>query len=126
MKTLSWKARRSGPLYCAPACGGKCTWADYTRAKASAAALAKRLGRGWKPRVWENLGWHYEVLDPSKMLRVSCHKTTYTAILNGQWVSHGKTPELVVADVLRQARRAMNTFKWVIDCAAVESRKKAE
>lgn len=26
-----------------------------------AAALCKKLGKGWKPRVWENLGWHWEV-----------------------------------------------------------------
>ena len=24
--------------------------------------LKKKLGKGWKGRVWENLGWHYECL----------------------------------------------------------------
>lgn len=25
----------------------------------NAAELAERLGEGWKPRVWENMGWYY-------------------------------------------------------------------
>lgn len=28
-------------------------------AENTAKALAKRLGKGWKVRVWENLGWHH-------------------------------------------------------------------
>lgn len=131
MKALSWKARRSGPLYCSPACGGKCTWAAYTRANASAAALAKRLGIGWKPRVWENLGWHYEVLDSSKILRVSRYGDTYTAaILNGTLVSRGKTPEIVVAnvirDVIRKARKEVLWLNSLIASITTETGKKGK
>ena len=53
-----------GGKYCSPACGGAkgfCTKADFDRATKDAGALAQRLGDGWKPRVWENLGWHWEV-----------------------------------------------------------------
>jgi len=30
-----------------------------TEAAAAAAKLVKRLGAGWRPRVWQNLGWHF-------------------------------------------------------------------
>lgn len=60
-KKPSWVARRRGPIYCAPACGADCKWADYERCVADAGALAERLGPEWEPRVWENFGWHWEV-----------------------------------------------------------------
>jgi len=53
-----------GGKYCSPRCGGAkgwCTRADFDRATKDAATLATRLGDGWQPRVWENLGWHWEV-----------------------------------------------------------------
>lgn len=58
---LSWEPLHKGPLYCSPACGGGCTWTAFRRAKREAAALCKELGPGWEPRVYENLGWHWEV-----------------------------------------------------------------
>lgn len=51
-----------GGIYCSPRCGGGCTREAFDAAAAAAEALAKRLGRGWKPHVWENLGWHYEAV----------------------------------------------------------------
>ncbi len=61
-RNLNRPAIRRGDLYCADWCGCGCTWAEYNQACNEAAALAKRLGSGWKPRVWENGGWHYEVI----------------------------------------------------------------
>lgn len=59
---LSWKPVRRGPFYCSPACGGGCTWAAYQRAWKDARACRKRmLSKGWKIRVWENLGWHWGI-----------------------------------------------------------------
>jgi hypothetical protein len=58
---LSWTPRRRGKIYCSSACGGDCKWAAHVKAKLRAKALAKSLGAQWKPRVWENLGWHYSV-----------------------------------------------------------------
>ena len=55
----SWKAVRRGDVYCAPACGGGCTHAAYMQAQLGGERLARRLGPGFKPEVWENLGWHY-------------------------------------------------------------------
>lgn len=50
-----------GGIYCSPWCGGECTKVAFDLATEQAAALAERMGDGWKPRVWENLGWHWQV-----------------------------------------------------------------
>lgn len=59
----SWTPKRRGAIYCSSACGHGCTWAAYIQAVQEASYLAtvlNRKGAGWKPRVWENLGWYYE------------------------------------------------------------------
>lgn len=61
-KSLSWRPVRRGKIYCAPACGVDCTLEDYTAALRNGAKLARALGPGWKPRVWENCGWHFEAI----------------------------------------------------------------
>lgn len=60
MKDLSWSPVKRGTVFCSPACGGDCTHAQYTEAHHRAAQLVSTLGSGWYPRVWENLGWHWE------------------------------------------------------------------
>jgi len=57
-RRLSWKPVRRGDIDCSPACGAGCTYAEYLEAVEAAEKLAKKLP-GFKPRVWENLGWHY-------------------------------------------------------------------
>jgi hypothetical protein len=55
-----WKPRTlSGGVYCSPACGGRCRRHAYDRAVKEADKLVARLGDGWEPMVWENLGWHW-------------------------------------------------------------------
>lgn len=58
-RPLSWKPVRKGETYCSSACGSGCTWKAYREAVQNAERLAKTLGQFWKPRVWENLGWHW-------------------------------------------------------------------
>lgn len=48
-----------GGVYCSPRCGCRCKRVDYEFAVREAAALAERMGEGWKPHVWENGGWHF-------------------------------------------------------------------
>lgn len=60
MKAPSWTPVRKGDIYCSPACGAGCKFSDFKKATADAKALCKKLGPGWKPRVWENLMWHFE------------------------------------------------------------------
>lgn len=65
-----WIPQLRGAIYCSPACGHGCTFEAFDRAYEQATTLATRLGRGWTPRVWENLGWHFCVQGPFKGLSV--------------------------------------------------------
>jgi len=56
-----WTPVLRGKEYCSPACGARCKKADFDNARVRAGALARELGPGWQPHVWENGGWHYEV-----------------------------------------------------------------
>lgn len=61
MKALSWKPRRRGDVFCSPACGHDCSRSSYDRAMEHARRICRALGKGWKPAVHENLGWHCSV-----------------------------------------------------------------
>ena len=62
---LSWEPERRGLTFCSPACGHGCKVVDHDRAVLASAELAKGLGEGWAPRVWENMGWHWTVQHAS-------------------------------------------------------------
>lgn len=47
---------------CAKWCGRGCTEEEYQKAKRDAKELCKKLGPGWKPHIWENLGWHFHAV----------------------------------------------------------------
>lgn len=83
-KPLSWKPVRRGALYCAPACGGGCTWAAYGEAHRKGNELARRLGPGWSPNVWENLGWHYSATAAGGLVAVHEYgRRRFTAYMLG-------------------------------------------
>lgn len=96
--------------------------ATRTRASAedAAAALAERLGPGWIPRVWENLGWHFAVTSTCGRWKV--HKSGYgtnvfyTAFLGepdspgGWWAEAGDTPELAIENTRRVAREQVEAI----------------
>lgn len=87
-----WKPRRSGLLYCSPACGGGCTREAYLQARIASEKLAGEMGNGWKSRVWENLGWHWEIKSPCTRVRISAHKSgrkTYYNAGFGEKEGHG-------------------------------------
>lgn len=109
---LSLPAVRRGNRYCAPWCGRGCTWQEHQAAVASAARLIGRLGPGWKPRVWENLGWHYEAISKCGQVKVSpSGKRSFIAFFGdagrsgGAWSAHGPTPQKAV-DVVVNAVKA--------------------
>lgn len=60
----------NGRVYCSPACGMKCRKEDHDKAQAAATALAARLGPEWKPRVWENMNWHYSANHKASKISV--------------------------------------------------------
>lgn len=68
--TRNWTPVRRGHLYCSPSCGGGCTHEAYLTAKLKAERLARQCGNGWKPRVWENLGWHYAATSRGNHVKV--------------------------------------------------------
>lgn len=114
MEALSWTPESNGSVYCAPACGRGCTTTEYNRAVKKVDKLAKRMGNGWTPRVWENLGWHYAVISPCGRLKVlppSGCGDSFVAILGpsdsegGRWVEGAKAPEEAVKVVLEAARK---------------------
>lgn len=90
-----------GKTYCAPWCGRGCTKAEYNRALAGATALARRLGAGWKPRVWENLGWHFEADKGVMSVMVNRYgsSVSHTCYLNTnpQFIAKDKSPKKAVA-----------------------------
>lgn len=107
-KQLSWKPVRRGDIFCAPACGYNCTWQMYLKAKQESVRLAKSLGAGWKPHVWENMGWYYSALSPCGRIKVHPGFCAFLGIPNepgGRWAEHGRTAKQAVANVIRVAKR---------------------
>jgi len=60
-KRHNQKPQHKGAVYCSAWCRHGCRWSEFKKAEAFAAKLAKSLGRGWTPHVWENMGWHWRV-----------------------------------------------------------------
>ena len=130
-KTLSWKPVLNGAIYCAPACGGGCTVAAHDLAKTRAADLAQIMGEGWKPEVWENLGWHYKVVSPCGRWKIHPHhygdrdrrcKTSYTAFLSpesdslgGRWAASADTPKAAMLAAWEEARPEIERMTRLAD-----------
>lgn len=117
MKQLSWEPVRRGKLYCAPACGRGCTMEEYVSAVRAARKLAKRL-RGWRVRIWENLGWHYAASDQSGRLKVHPFTSkgkvrSYTALL-WTWAESAPTPEGAVRKVRRRCAREIKALEKLL------------
>jgi len=101
-----WTPVRRGKIYCSPMCGGKCTYRDYQRAVKDAAKLAKRLGPKWKPHMWDNLGWHWQVMYFTHgVLRASIWRGYgghYHASIGGVYTAHATTPEAALYAALKE------------------------
>ena len=106
-KLQRYKPQHRGTTYCSSFCGRGCTWDEFQLAKRDAKKLATSLGKGWKPDVWENLGWHYRVWSPCGRISVHPH---YTAFLGdpfesgGRWAEHGKTARSAIRNVIAVAK----------------------
>ncbi len=125
-----WKPVRNGDIYCSPACGGDCTFVDFSLANANAQLLCNRLDestrfKGWKPHVWENLGWHFQASSPCGRISVYRHsygkKFHYTAYLGapqsgcGKWVHSANTPEQAIKMVIAMAKEEFAELKAQFD-----------
>lgn len=131
----SWKPRRNGNAYCSPACGFGapfCTWDGFQRATREAADLAARLGPGWEPSVWENIGWHYKARVPGEA-RFEVHgrrhygqkRTAYMCFLGGPYASesHG-TPEAAIHESMQMAAKDLAAIAALGKLAALHARLK--
>lgn len=59
-----WIPVLNGKIYCSPACGRGCTKVEYDRVVKKADKLVSLLkGSGWKVKIYENLGWHFQVVS---------------------------------------------------------------
>lgn len=115
-------------IKCASWCGRGCTKAEWEEARSGSKALVKELGPGWRPRVWENLGWHYSAVNghvnvhPDRVQAMSAQtgkkflvtRPFFTAFISvdldssgGRWFDHGKTPKQAVE---KAVRRFMDEF----------------
>lgn len=123
-----WKPVRRGRIYCSPACGGDCTLAVFRAATAAAEKLAVKLGEGWEPRVWENLGWHWEVLRGEIAVRFMPFSRVYVASFGsleaGLYASaeHRLPREAVRLVIAKQLARAALLFASIAAAVAEEYR----
>jgi hypothetical protein len=130
--TLSNEPVRNGDIYCAPSCGRGCTWAEYQRAEAEARGLAAGLGPSWEPRVWENLGWHFDVHIPAS-IRIAIHpggirkervmgdgtrqvmERSWTAFLHHTWTGRGDTPQKALEAALVECHEEYTKLTSAMD-----------
>ncbi len=95
---------------CASWCGHGCTEQQYQTAVRHGAALAKQLGKKWKSRVWENMGWHFAAVSPCGRLEVHRDgERSFTAYLGedlpgGRWAEGAMTAAAAVKAVVREAK----------------------
>lgn len=112
MEKLSWAPVRHKTIYCAPACGGGCTLEDFNEATEKAQKLADALGRAWRPRVWENLGWHYSAVCVNGKASVREYdRKTYSADIHvggSQWIAEASTPRKAFEKALGSAHLSMH------------------
>lgn len=121
MKKLSWKPKLRGNIYCSPACGGHCTKATFEKAKEDAQRLAIRLGKDWKPVIWENLGWHYKVIDKTGHIHIYVHENRYSACvgLYQNWFK-SNSPEKAVLGAIRNLKQILESYKPLCKAAGIE------
>ena len=120
---LSWGPLIDGERYCSPACGRGCTKAEYERAVKAAQALVKKLGYGWVPNVWENLGWYYKATSLCGRLEVSPLMSRnpdaglkhYYATLGERWTAQDSSPRKAVTKVIAMARKDVKKYVALLE-----------
>ena len=112
--TRDWTPIRKENIYCSPACGYHCTYADYQKAVRESNFMIKKLGKQWETKVHENLGWFNGVelqIDKDNWISVDKNYKAkeYTAQLNHTHnIQHSKDPKKVVELVIKQFTKEVN------------------
>lgn len=115
----AWKPVRRGAIYCSPACGFGCKYAHYVKANERGKALAKKMGKGWTFRVWENGTWYYAVTSPDG--RIAVHPPTFKGsgyiafVDNGIFSAYAKTPRQAVNAVIVEAKKRLASMQALVE-----------
>jgi len=133
--SLSWEPKREGDRYCSSACGRGCTWQEYQEAVRKAQELVQELGvDNWEPHVWENLGWHFEVISKNGWWTIepytyrgksvcearelySAGIRAYKGHIGLRWTGHGNTPQEAMEDTMKNAREDYELIKAAFEGA---------
>lgn len=114
-----WTPIRTGTLYCSPACGHGCTFAEYEKAWVDANSLSDSMKSGWEPFVWENMGWHFNVKKSDDGGVVA----TIEPMMDGGYWAHIDTPSSQVCGegptpmhALENAANAARRIKANMNC----------
>lgn len=119
---LSWTPRRRGKVYCSPACGGGCTWADYRRASRRAEDLAVALGPGWSAVVWENLGWFWKAANGNAEVRPEGDRFSAKITMTGhQFLAVEDTPRDAIGVAACNANAAASMARRFLSVEAVHA-----
>lgn len=122
MKHLSWKPQhKTGGVYCSPACGRRCTLKEHDTAIKKAVKLVKELKEfGWKPHVWENLGWHYCLKKGENKIReYETYCMAFVWFGGKQFVANGKTPKKALKEAIRMAKNLVKGIAEDLEVLAV-------
>lgn len=129
MRKLSWKARRRGRIYCAPACGAGCLYAQYQEQ----VQLGKKMRlsmynpKQWRASVRENLHWYVclEHVPTNGFLTVWVYGARYAALLSldmshagdMDWSDHRsfRTPQAAVNHIVTLANTVMAKKNAVLE-----------
>ena len=85
----------------------------------------KTLPKGWALEVWENLGWHWRLINAPLSLRGGVNEFSCTISHNpeeggsgsGYWESgYGETPDLAIADAVKKTVSAINKLTTRFGC----------
>lgn len=109
MNETNWTPVANGDIYCSTRCGYNCTKAQFDAAVQDADNLVARLGSGWKPRIWENLGWHYSAVKGIAKVHPSSNGE-YMAFINStiiQTTDRDLDPNVAVEKAVDELRRMM-------------------
>jgi hypothetical protein len=117
MKELSRKPERIGDTYCSPTCGMGCTYDEYEKATNDAKALARKMGRRWMIFVWENLGWHYQVVHDSYNFNIRKSSKDFVCSFKNTLSITNKNPILAFKDMLKEIEGERDELNGVIDDA---------
>jgi hypothetical protein len=116
-----------GVTYCSPNCGLGCAKAAFDKATADAAALCERMGPGWEPRVWENLGWHWSISKGAAVIYANrgCYSAwintqTHVAQHHVQFIETAETPEDALGIAVQMARTHIARIQQTLDALLEE------